>query len=102
MTADWCLTCKVNERLVFADPEIQALLRERDVILVKGDWTQRNSSITEFLASYGRVGVPFYILFSPRHPQGQVLPELLSKSMFKESIEREFLAPEVSAAPKEN
>lgn len=90
MTADWCLTCKVNERLVFNDPEIMALLKTKNVILVKGDWTQRNEEITRFLARYDRVGVPFYVLYSPQHPQGQVLPEVLSKSTFKELILKEF------------
>jgi len=90
MTADWCLTCKVNERLVFDDPEIMALFRAKKIVLVKGDWTQRNEEITRFLARYNRVGVPFYILYSPQHPRGLVLPEVLTKSTFKDLILKEF------------
>jgi len=90
MTADWCLTCKVNERLVLDTPEVMALLKEKKVTLIKGDWTQRNEEITRFLARYDRVGVPFYVLYSPQHPQGQVLPEVLSKSTFIELISKEF------------
>ena len=90
MTADWCLTCKVNERLVFNDVEVMALLQSKKIVLMKGDWTQRNEEITRFLNRYERVGVPFYVLYSPRHPQGQPLPEVLTKSSFIELIHQEF------------
>jgi thiol:disulfide interchange protein DsbD len=90
MTADWCLTCKVNERLVFSDPQVQALLLEKKITLLKGDWTQRNEDITLFLNHYDRVGVPFYVLYSPRHPSGQPLPEVLTKSIFIDWIAKEF------------
>ncbi len=90
MTADWCLTCKVNERLVFNDKDVMALLEAKGVILVKGDWTQRNEQITRFLSRFDRVGVPFYVLYSPQHPQGQILPEVLTKSTFMELIQKEY------------
>src|SRR5690606_2448420 len=90
MTADWCLTCKVNEKLVFSDPEIQDLLKKKNVVQVKGDWTQRSEEITRFLDRYQRVGVPFDVRFSPRNPEGTVLPEVLTKSSFIEWIESEF------------
>ncbi len=90
MTADWCLTCKVNERLVLDTPEVKDLLKSKNVTLIKGDWTKRNEEITRFLARYDRVGVPFYVLYSPQHPQGQLLPEVLSKRTFIEFIKKEF------------
>lgn len=90
MTADWCLTCKVNERLVFNDPDVMKLLEMKNVVLVKGDWTQRNEAITRFLSRFDRVGVPFYVLYSPQHPHGQILPEVLSKSTFMEMVQKEF------------
>ncbi len=90
MTADWCLTCKVNERLVLDDAEVQGFLKEKKVELLRGDWTQRNEEITRFLNRYDRVGVPFYVLYSARHPNGLPLPEVLTKTTFKEIIMREF------------
>lgn len=90
MTADWCLTCKVNERLVFDTEEVRNLFKSKRITLIKGDWTRRNEEITRFLARYERVGVPFYVLYSPRHPEGQVLPEVLSKSNFIQLINEEF------------
>ncbi len=90
MTADWCLTCKVNERLVLNDAEVMALMQAKKITLIKGDWTQRNEEITRFLNRYDRVGVPFYVLYSPQHPQGLALPEVLTKSSFMELIQKEF------------
>lgn len=90
MTADWCLTCKVNERLIFADPDVLQLLKNKNVNLVMGDWTQRNEQITRFLSRYSRVGVPFYVLFSAQNPGGRVLPEVMTKSTFIEEIKKEF------------
>lgn len=90
MTADWCLSCKVNERLVLSDEEVLAQLKAKNVTLLKGDWTQRSEEITRFLNHYNRVGVPFYILFSPKHPEGLILPEVLTKSSFLETINKEI------------
>jgi thiol:disulfide interchange protein DsbD len=90
MTADWCLTCKVNERLIFSDPEVLELLKSKNVNLVMGDWTQRNAEITKFLNTYQRVGVPFYVFFSQAHPEGFILPEVMTKSKFIELVRTEF------------
>jgi thiol:disulfide interchange protein DsbD len=90
MTADWCLTCKVNERLVFDTAEVQSLLKAKNVIWLKGDWTQRNEEITRFLNRYDRVGVPFYVLYSLQNPAGTTLPEVLTKASFIEFINKEF------------
>ena len=90
MTADWCLTCKVNERLVFADKEVQELMKSKNVKWVKGDWTKHNAEITRFLNRYDRVGVPFYVLFSSRNPSGTTLPEVLTKASFIEFLNKEF------------
>ncbi len=90
ITADWCLTCKVNERLVFDDAEVQLLLRTKKVRWLKGDWTERNEDITLFLNRYERVGVPFYVLFSARDVTGTPLPEVLTKSSFIDLIKQEF------------
>jgi cytochrome c biogenesis protein CcdA len=90
MTADWCLTCKVNERLVFSDRDVLDFLKIKKVVLVKGDWTTRNEEIARFLNRYERVGVPFYVLYSDEFPDGLVLPEVLTVSSFKEWVEKAF------------
>ncbi len=90
MTADWCLTCKVNERIIFSDPEVLSLLKNLGVVMLKGDWTKRNEEITRFLNDFDRVGVPFYVLYSQRHPEGLALPEVLTKSSFIQIVNQEF------------
>jgi thiol:disulfide interchange protein DsbD len=79
-TADWCLTCLVNERNALGDPAAKALFQSKGVALVKGDWTRRNPEITEALAKFGRAGVPLYVLYnsSPGESEPMVLPQLLT------------------------
>ncbi len=78
-TADWCLTCKYNERFVLADATVQAELERRDVARFRADWTRRDERIRAELARFGRAGVPLAVLWRPESPdQPSVLPELLS------------------------
>jgi suppressor for copper-sensitivity B len=78
VTADWCFTCKVNERLVLDTPEVARAFQEHDVVPMRADWTNRNDRIGAFLAEHGRYGIPFYLLYRPgREPH--VFSELPSK-----------------------
>ncbi len=78
VTADWCFTCKVNERLVLETEEIDAAFERHGVVAMKADWTNRDDAIAQFLADHGRYGIPFYLLYRPgREPL--VLGELLTK-----------------------
>ncbi len=77
-TADWCITCKVNERLVIADEQVQDELRRLDVAVFEADWTRRDDDIRRQLARFGRAGVPLYLVYAPDAPDApQVLPEVL-------------------------
>jgi suppressor for copper-sensitivity B len=79
VTADWCFTCKVNERLILDTPEIANAFATHHVLPMRADWTNRNDAITRFLADNGRYGIPFYLLYRPgREPL--VFSELPSKS----------------------
>lgn len=92
MTAAWCITCKVNERLVLNTPAGRALFVKHDVVTVQGDWTDRDAAITDFLASYGRNGVPIYVYYGPRDPAtGQrptpvVLPQILTPAILEKTL----------------
>ena len=78
ITADWCVTCKVNEKLVLNTPEVVAAFARHDVVPMKADWTNRDDTIARFLADHGRYGIPFYMLYRPgREPH--VFGELISK-----------------------
>ncbi len=85
-TADWCLTCKANERLVIETEEIASTFEANNVVTMKGDWTNRDDTITEFLARYGRSAVPFYVLFRPGQ-EPHAFGELLTKSNLIEVVE---------------
>jgi thiol:disulfide interchange protein DsbD len=64
-TADWCITCKVNEKLVLADGRVQDELARLDVAVFRADWTRRDEEIRAELARFGRAGVPLYLVYAP-------------------------------------
>ena len=86
-TADWCITCKFNERTAINTPAVRALLAEKNIVPVKADWTSSNPEITAALKSFGRVGVPLYVLYPAADPANPiVLPELLTESILLEAL----------------
>lgn len=86
-TAEWCLTCKVNEKTVLADSDVIAAIREKNVIAMKADWTNRNETITRLLQTFGRSGVPLYVLFPAGKPdQPIVLPEVITSGIVLEAL----------------
>ena len=87
VTADWCLTCQVNKRLVVADGAISARLKAPDIVALRADWTRPDPAIADYLASHGRYGIPFNVVYGPGRPDGIVLPELLSVAAMVEAIE---------------
>lgn len=88
-TADWCITCKFNERTAIDTPAIRALLKEKQVVPMKADWTNSNPEITAALQRFGRVGVPFYLLYPAGDAANPViLPELLTESIMRDALEK--------------
>lgn len=79
ITADWCLTCKTNKRLVLDQKDIVAALSGPNILRLQGDWTARDESIAAYLRRHGRYGVPFNIVYGPGAPDGIILSELLTK-----------------------
>ncbi len=77
-TADWCLTCKVNEKLVLGSDRVRAELARLDVAVFRADWTRRDETIRAELARLGRAGVPTYAVHHPGRGFPDVLSELLS------------------------
>lgn len=87
-TAEWCVTCAVNKKLVMNDPHITTLLARSDVVAMRADWTRQDPRITKFLQAYGRYGIPFNIVFGPKVPEGIPLPEILSIDAVQEAFEK--------------
>ncbi len=80
-TADWCISCKVNERSTLANKEVQKAFKTAGATILVGDWTKRNDDITRTLARYGRSGVPLYLWFPNAATDVEILPQLLSPNM---------------------
>jgi thiol:disulfide interchange protein len=78
-TADWCLTCKVNEKAAIDRAEVAEAFARRNVAVLVGDWTNGDATIGRFLAAQGRSGVPLYLFYAPDKPV-EVLPQVLTAS----------------------
>ena len=97
VTADWCLTCKVNEALVLDTPDVAALTRDGDLVAMRADWTRRDDAIGAYLMTFGRYGIPFNAVYGPGAPTGIALPELLTKDALMNAIERARQSPAAGA-----
>ena len=78
VTADWCLTCKVNDAVVLGTDPVSGQLATPDVVPMRADWTRPDDAIARYLAGFGRYGIPFNAVYGPGAPDGVALPELLS------------------------
>ena len=86
ITADWCITCKVNKKFVLDNPEVIELFKKNNIIFLQLDWTKPNDKIKEFLAHKGRYGLPYNEIYSPSLINGKILPELLTTEIIREYI----------------
>jgi thiol:disulfide interchange protein len=80
-TADWCLSCKVNERVAIGRPEVARAFAAKGVITMVGDWTAGDARITRFLAAHGRSGVPLYLFYPKGAREPQLLPQVLTPGL---------------------
>lgn len=86
-TAAWCITCLVNEKVAISRPAVQTQLREKGVVYMKGDWTNKDPRITGMLNQYGRSGVPLYLLFPGNEQEAVVLPNILTEGIVIEALQ---------------
>ncbi len=77
-TADWCLTCKVNERVAIDQPSVASAFAKAGVATLVGDWTRSDPAIGRFLEAQGRSGVPLYLYYKPGAATPEVLPQVLT------------------------
>lgn len=100
VTADWCVTCLVNKKLVLDRGRAALILRHPDVVAMQGDWTNPNERIASYLTSFNRFGIPFNAIYGPDAPNGLLLPELLNEARVLETIRkaagRDLLADDVA------
>ncbi len=86
MTAAWCITCQVNERLALDTAPVRAAMAARGITYLKGDWTNQNPEITRLLERHGRSGVPLYLLYASAG-EPAVLPQILTQASVLSSLE---------------
>lgn len=80
-TADWCVTCKVNEGIAIEREEVRAAFEKAGVVTMVGDWTVRDETITGFLTAQGAAGVPLYLWYPAGGAQAEQLPQVLTPDM---------------------
>jgi len=78
-TADWCVTCKINEGAALSSPRTAEALQATNAVYLVGDWTRRDDAITAELQRHGRSGVPLYLLYAPGQAEPRILPQLLTE-----------------------
>ena len=82
-TADWCLTCKVNEEVAIEREATRAAFERAGVTVLRGDWTRRDAEIGRFLSEQGVAGVPLYLWYAPGG-EAEVLPQVLTPGLLAE------------------
>jgi thiol:disulfide interchange protein len=80
-TADWCLTCKVNERAAIDRAEVTKAFAEKHVVVMVGDWTRGDPAISRFINAHGRSGVPFYLFYPAGGGEPRELPQILTPGL---------------------
>jgi thiol:disulfide interchange protein len=78
-TADWCITCKVNEKGALEREQVAKAFADKQVAVLVGDWTRGDAAIGRFLEKHGRSGVPLYLYYEPGKPV-EILPQVLTPS----------------------
>jgi len=88
VTAKWCITCQVNKAVVIGKGEVYQRLNGTDIMAMQADWTRPDPEITQYLASFGRYGIPFNAVYGPGAPDGIALSELLTQSAVLKALDQ--------------
>lgn len=85
-TADWCLTCKVNEAAAIEREDTRAAFAKAGVVVLRGDWTRRDPAITRYLTAQGAAGVPLYMWYPAGGGEPRQLPQVLTPSLLADLV----------------
>jgi len=86
-TADWCVTCKINERAALSSGRVAQALEAANAVYLVGDWTRRDDVIAAELARHGRSGVPLYLLYPAGGGEPRILPQLLTEGTIVRALQ---------------
>lgn len=88
-TADWCITCKANERFAIDTPAVRTAFSRKNVVTLRADWTHGDEAITALLRQHGRAGVPMYLYYpGGRDRPPVILPELISSQTVLDALQK--------------
>ncbi|EJL36435.1 thiol:disulfide interchange protein [Caulobacter sp. AP07] len=87
-TADWCVTCKVNEGAALKGQRLADAFKAANAVLLRADWTKRDAVIAAALAEHGRAGVPLYLVYPKGGGAPVILPQLLTEGLVIEAVEK--------------
>ncbi len=88
ITSHWCITCKVNEKIVLKDHSVVKKLNELGVVMMTWDYTNNSDSISEYIKQKDRSGIPLSVVYGPAEPDGIVLPVIFSKNDLFDAIKK--------------
>jgi thiol:disulfide interchange protein DsbD len=88
LTAAWCVTCKINERVALASDAVQEAFAARHIAYLRGDWTRADPAISALLHQHGRDGVPLYLFYPSKGQEPIVLPQLLTAGIVLDELDR--------------
>ena len=86
MTADWCVSCKANEKVVFARPGFRTALDAANAVYMVGDYTDVDPAITAYLERHKAVGVPLYVVYPADGGEGRILPVILTPNLVEDAL----------------
>jgi thiol:disulfide interchange protein DsbD len=88
MTADWCVSCKANEKAVFARDGVRAAMQAADAVYMTGDYTDVDPAITAYLQAHKAVGVPLYVVYPRSGGEGRILPVIVTSGIVEDALKQ--------------
>ena len=85
-TADWCITCKVNEQIALSGNDFKSMIAAQNISYLKIDWTNKDPNVNKLIENYGRSGIPLYVFYPYEEYGPVILPEVLNKSILEKYL----------------
>ncbi|HET6970233.1 MAG TPA: thioredoxin family protein, partial [Phenylobacterium sp.] len=87
-TAAWCVSCQVNDRVALSTKAVAEALKRDNAVYLKADWTKRDPAIAAELASFGRAGVPLYLVYGAKGGEPAILPSILTQGVVVKALDK--------------
>tara|TARA_B100001248_G_scaffold82018_1_gene59709 strand:- start:133 stop:2142 length:2010 start_codon:yes stop_codon:yes gene_type:complete len=89
-TADWCITCKVNEQIALSGNDFKSMIAGQNINYLKIDWTNKDPNVNKLIETYGRSGIPLYVFYPYEEYGPVILPEVLNKSILEKYLRENY------------